>query len=559
MTYPTTAPSKVAYVDIETDGLNPSKIWCVCVLYNGIARTALNKQSLLDIITTLPSDVTYVGHNFIRFDYPVIERLWGIKLDPVVDTLTMSRLLYPLMQSHSLRAWGEELGFPKGDHDDWTQLTAAMLTYCEKDTRVTEALYKQLAGVATSTGQWNSVYLEHDVAWAVAQQERNGWFLDQRLCTHLLAEFTQEMSTIEMDFQAMFPPIIEERISAKTGKVLKPKVTVFNPASRTQLAYRLAEKGAQWSRRTETGKPCVDEKALRENDSIPECAVALRYLLLQKRKAQIASWLEHVQDDGRVHGTVNTNGAVTGRMTHSKPNMAQVPATRAEYGEECRKCWTVPNTKTHAIVGADASGLELRMLAHYMADDTYTDELLNGDIHALNQKAAGLETRDQAKTFIYAFLYGGGDTLLGEIATGKASKHAGRKLKEAFLKNTPALANLRSRVEKAAQRGWLKGLDGRRLHVRSPHSALNTLLQSAGAVVMKQALIHFVEDADDIGLDYKLVGNIHDEIQMEVKVGQEEAVGKLAVASIKKAGETLGLNCPLDGEWKTGQTWADTH
>ena len=182
------------------------------------------------------------------------------------------------------------------------------------------------------------------------------------------------------------------------------------------------------------------------------------------------------EDDGRVRGYVNSNGAITGRMTHSDPNMAQVPSVASPYGKECRALWGVSNSDTHKLVGTDASGLELRCLAHYMNDTNFTEEVLTGDVHTANQRAAGLKTRDQAKTFIYAFLYGAGDVKIGNIVGGDAVD--GRRLKDKFLKNTPALARLREAVGRASTRGFLYGLDRRRIAVRSEHSALNTLLQS---------------------------------------------------------------------------------
>ncbi len=194
----------------------------------------------------------------------------------------------------------------------------------------------------------------------------------------------------------------------------------------------------------------------------------VEYLTITKRVAMVQSWLESIGSDGRIHGRVNSCGAVTGRMTHSKPNLAQVPAIYSEYGKECRELWTVPEGKK--LVGIDASGLELRMLAHYMDDADYTEEILNGDIHTANQLAAGLQSRDSAKTFIYAFLYGAGDGKIGEIVGGKAKD--GSKLKAKFLDNTPSLRTLRTKVDRGSSKGWLRGLDGRRLIIRSQHAAL---------------------------------------------------------------------------------------
>ena len=216
----------------------------------------------------------------------------------------------------------------------------------------------------------------------------------------------------------------------------------FNLGSRQQIGKYLQWFGWKPKDFTETGQPIVDEKVLSNVKDIPEAQLIGEYLLVQKRIAQVESWVDAVEDDGRVHGYVNAIGAVTGRMTHSSPNMAQVPAGYSPYGEECRSCWIVP--KGYKLVGCDAAGLELRMLAHYMDDVEYTKEILHGDIHTANQTAAGLTTRDQAKTFIYAFLYGAGDAKIGTITGGSARD--GRRLKEKFLTNTPALANLRDRV-----------------------------------------------------------------------------------------------------------------
>jgi DNA polymerase I-like protein with 3'-5' exonuclease and polymerase domains len=446
------------------------------------------------------------------------------------------------------------LGFPKGDHDDWSCLSTAMIDYCMRDVEVTEAVHQQLVTHMADFSE-ESIELEHKVQFAVQQQERNGWVLDQDLAMELCATFKEGMNAIEAELQGMFPPIVEERYSEKTGKRLKDKVTVFNVGSRQQVAERLKSKGAVWCEKTPSGKPVVDEKTLKDNSHVPEAGKVLEYLTLQKRYAQVHSWLEAVEDDGRVHGRVISNGAVTGRMTHQSPNMAQVPASHSLYGHECRSCWTVPAGKK--LVGFDASGLELRMLAHYMNDEEFTNVLLREDIHTRNQLAAGLETRPQAKTFIYAFLYGAGDAKIGTIVGGTARD--GRTLKQRFLRNTPSLESLRERITRAAGRGYLTGLDGRRLRVRSEHAALNTLLQAAGAIVMKKALVILDDYAKQWKLDYKFIGNIHDEVQSEVAKEQAEKFGWLAVECLKASGVHFKLRCPLDGEYKVGTTWAETH
>jgi DNA polymerase I-like protein with 3'-5' exonuclease and polymerase domains len=542
------------YLDLEANGLDPDTIWCVVTRENGVSQVHTDRNTLCK---ALEGSVSVCGHNLIGYDLPVLKRLWGLSVAPerIVDTLVLSRLFDPSKSGgHSLRNWGNELGFPKGDHNDWSCLSPEMIDYCIQDVAVTEAVHQRLIAEMVDFDQ-QSIDLEHKVQFAVQQQERNGWLLDQKLANELCATFKEGMNAIEAELQKMFPPIIEERHSEKTGKRLKDKVTVFNVGSRQQVAARLATKGAKWNQTTTGGKPVVDEKTLKENSHVPEAGKVLEYLTLQKRYAQVHSWLEAVKDDGRVHGRVISNGAVTGRMTHQSPNMAQVPASHSLYGHECRSCWTVPEGKK--LVGFDASGLELRMLAHYMDDKEFTNVLLTEDIHTRNQMAAGLETRPQAKTFIYAFLYGAGDAKIGAIVGGSARD--GGDLKQRFLRNTPALESLRERVGRASGRGYLRGLDGRRLRVRSEHAALNTLLQAAGAIVMKKALVILDDYASQWNLDYRFLGNIHDEVQAEVVTNQAEKYGWLAVECLKAAGVAFDLRCPLDGEYKVGSTWAETH
>jgi DNA polymerase I-like protein with 3'-5' exonuclease and polymerase domains len=239
--------------------------------------------------------------------------------------------------------------------------------------------------------------------------------------------------------------------------------------------------------------------------------------------------------------------------------MGQIPNHGSPYGKECRELFEASNG--YELVGADASGLELRCLAHFMAKydgGAYAKELLTGDIHTANQKAAGLPTRNNAKTFIYAFLYGAGDEKIGKVI-GKGAKE-GAEIKATFLRKTPALRCLRDAVKAAAkERGYLFGLDGRRLPIRSEHAALNTLLQSAGAIAVKQATILLMDRIKAEGLDAHLVAHVHDEVQLEVRKGLGEKVGKMAVQAIQDAGKHFNFRCPLDGEYRVGGNWSETH
>jgi DNA polymerase I-like protein with 3'-5' exonuclease and polymerase domains len=457
-----------------------------------------------------------------------------------------------------------------------------MVDYCVQDVHVTAKAYNKLKLELRKFKQ-ESIDLEHEVQWIMQEQIRNGWLLDMRHAIDLLATLKERKLVVEDEVHKVFKPkwVDVKQVVPKTKKdgslskvgltddeyqkvqqsgdrspFMRRALKPFNLGSRQQIGEYLIDFGWEPCKLTPTGQPMVDEAVLSTVKDIPQAALIAEYLMLQKRVAQVQSWVDEADPEtDRVHGYVNTNGAVTGRMTHSKPNLAQVPAGYSPYGKECRQCWIARDG--YKLVGFDASGLELRMLAHYMNDEDYTNEVIGGDIHTANQQLAGLESRDSAKTFIYALLYGAGDAKLGTVAGGGAG--AGRLLRERFMSNLPAYADLKGRISQEAVQGWINGLDGRLLHIRSEHAALNTLLQSAGAIVMKKALCLLQEYAKLWGLDYYFVGNIHDEVQAEVRSDQADKYGRLAVSCLEAAGIELGLNCKLTGEYKVGSSWAETH
>jgi len=294
----------VIYLDLEANGLTPDIIWCVVTREKGVNTVHLDPDTLCK---ALEGSVSVCGHNLIGYDLPVLERLWGISVasERIVDTLVLSRLFDPSRQGgHSLRAWGESLGFPKGDHDDWSMLSDAMIEYCKRDVAVTEAVHKSLTRDMSAFDP-ESIKLEHKVQYIVQQQERNGWVLDQQLARELLATFKERMNEIEEELQKKFPPIVHERWSEKTGKRLKDKVEIFNVGSRQQIARRLSTLGVVFDKVTEKGNPIVDEAVLDTID-LPEAKSVSEYLMLQKRYAQVHSWLEHLQDDGRVQNMCRT-------------------------------------------------------------------------------------------------------------------------------------------------------------------------------------------------------------------------------------------------------------
>jgi len=574
--------------DVETDGLDPTEIFCI-VTYDvdtGITQTFAPSE-LDEAYRLLLNCDKLIGHNIGNYDIPVVKKLAGVDLSEkrIIDTLILSRLFNPTRaENHSLKSWGYRLNFPKTEFDEFDSYTPEMLEYCKNDVllnyKVYEALRKESRGFSI-----DSINLEHKVSKLLREQEDTGFLFDQRAGMLLLAELNEKVEAIVTEVHKVFrPKRIETKVYPKrtksgaygklgetmegkqvrltederkrmlsSGYITLVKVIDFNLGSRKQIGEYLQEFGWKPKDFTPTGQPIIDEPTLKKIKGIPAALLIAEYLMLQKRVSQINSWFKELAEDGRVHGYVNHNGTITGRMTHRNPNMAQIPSSNAPYGKECRACWIVP--AKHKLVGIDASGLELRMLAHYLEDEDFTNEILHGDIHTSNQKNAGLESRNQAKTFIYALIYGAGDGKLGSVVGG--SNKEGRRLRDTFLNNLPTFKSLIKRVERAAAKGYIKGLDGRKIIIRSAHSALNALLQGAGAIAMKQALVIFSESIKPYNA--KIVGNIHDEWQVEVPEEHANTVGKLGVEAIIAAGLHFEMRCPLDGEYSIGDNWSETH
>ena len=552
--------------DIETT-MTADKIWCI-VCKHGDTYYQFREDKLHRFEEFIKQTDEVIGHNIIGFDIPVVNKIFGYDLFAnckKTDTLILSRLLNPMIEGgHSLKNWGAKLGHNKIHFEQFDFFTEEMLTYCRNDVELTEKLYKFLSTKTKDFGQ--SIELEHKVAEIIQKQHERGFKINVIDAYELQCKFQEDMNDLTSKVRETFPPLkVETEFIPKSNNkargyvkgvpFTKVKYKEFNLGSRQQIAERLVMLGWKPKKKTDKGHIIVDEKVLSEIHNIPEAKLINRYLMLQKRIAQVSSWIEAIKEDGRVHGKVITNGTITGRMSHQSPNMAQIPAVYSPYGKECRALWTV--NKGYKLVGVDASGLELRMLAHYMNDKDYIHEVVNGDIHTTNQVAAGLGSRDESKTFIYAFIYGAGSKKIGSIIGG--SERDGERIKEKFLRATPSLRFLREKVERIAQRRWVRGLDQRKIIIRYPHAALNTLLQGAGATVMKYALTLLEEYVIRKQIKAFPVVNVHDEFQYEVEEGRADEFGKLAVQSIINAGKQLNVRCPLNGEYKIGNNWSETH
>ena len=560
------------FLDIETplfNGSLPNKIFClvtICDKGNIVHYTPDDIHKFKNVASNYSE---FIGHNIIGFDAPVIKNVLGIdlfKIGKVTDTIILSRLFNPVREGgHSLKAFGLKFGYKKFDFNDFTKFSQEMLKYCIRDVKLLIQVYNLLNRQGVNFSE-QSIELEHEVAKIIEQQVSNGFLFDQEKAHILLARLKQRIDEAQEKVRETFTPLkIEETFIPKVNNkargyikgvpFTKVKYQEFNLGSRQQIGERLINLGWKPKKFTDKGHVIVDEKVLSEIKNIPEAELIKEFLLLQKRVAMIESWIEAVREDGRVHGKVITNGAITSRMSHQSPNMAQIPAVYSPYGKDCRELWVVPSG--YKLVGVDASGLEIRILSHYMNDKEYINEVINGDIHSTNQTLAGLETRDIAKTFIYAFIYGAGNKKLGTIC-GRSESY-GRTIKDRFLKRLPSLAKLRKRVDNAVKKGYLKGLDQRKLIIRQKHSALNTLIQGGGAIAMKKALVILSNYISTYKIDAIPVANVHDEFQYQVKEEQADRFGKLAVQSIVDAGDKLNLRCSLDGEYKIGNNWKETH
>jgi DNA polymerase I-like protein with 3'-5' exonuclease and polymerase domains len=541
-----------AIVDIETDALDATLIHCIVARnYSDGKEKVWVGDECKEFASWSKRIDKFIMHNGVSFDAPILNRLTGsnIKVNQVRDTLIESQLYNPIRDGgHSLASWGERLRFPKGDFNTFNMYTPDMLEYCRQDVRLTHKVAQELEkeGKQFSTKSYD---LELKVRAIVDQQEKNGFTFNLREAMSFLAILEEEQQSLEDKAQEMFEPV---EVQLKT----KVKYIPFNIASRKQIAERLMERGWKPKKFTDKGNIIVSEEIL-NTLKMPEAKMFSRYFLLQKRTGLVRAWIEACQDDGRVRGRVMTLRTITGRMAHNSPNMAQVPASYSPYGKECRALWTVSNLDTHTLIGTDASGLELRCLAHYMNDSAFTHEVVNGDVHTANMKAAGLTDRDQAKTFIYAFLYGAGPAKIGKVVGGSAK--AGQQLITKFLFNMPKLKELRENVVEASQIGTILALDGRLLHIRADYASLNTLLQGAGAIICKQWLVHITERIRKSGVDAKLVASIHDEYQFEVAKKDAIKFGQITKDAMKETEKTLNVKCPLDCDFKIGTTWSETH
>jgi DNA polymerase I len=595
--------------DLETDNLydDVTKIHCL-VLYdiNRDQTFTYGPDCIAAGLEHLATAHVLIGHNILFYDIPVIRKLYPFytfAAARIIDTLITTRLIWPkeklydmdaeqytqvptkLRGSASLKAWGYRLSDYKIEFKDFKEYSEDMLAYCVQDVSVTTKL---LQHIQKQTCPEPALKLEHDFALAIEKQIRSGFPFDVDACLDLVDDLRTKQAVLEADLKKLFPPKKIETIfvpkvnNASRGYVKGQPFTKvmheeFNPGSRQQIVDRLQTKyGWVPTKETEKGNPILDDDVLSALP-YPEAKPLAEYMLIKKRLGQIAdgnnAWLKLVNDEtGCMHGDVITNGCITGRCAHRNPNMGQVPAGYSDYGKECRGLFHAPEGWT--LIGVDAKALELRCLAGYLAnwdDGEYarvvTDESI--DIHVYNQKMFGVETRDIAKRLLYGIAYGCGALKAGTIIDPNEKdeivlRNLGSAAINSFMKGIPALKKLKDKIaNNIAARGYLIGLDGRPLFCRSDFKGLNVLLQSSGALIMKQVVIELHKKMYDLGYiyghDWQQHAMVHDEIEISCPSNMVNTLKDIALNAFPASQQFFGFRCPIDGDAKVGKTWAEVH
>jgi DNA polymerase I len=594
--------------DIETNGLydKVTKVFCI-VIYdiNREETFAYGPDRIDDALAHLATGDVLIGHNVIFYDVPVLQKLHSFNCKArILDTLICTRLIWPKEKLYDLdvqlypevpknyrgmaglKAWGYRLSDNKIEFKDFSEYSEEMLVYCKQDVSVTSKLWKH---IANQDYPEQALKLEHDFALAINKQIRAGVSFDVDAAIDLVDNLRAREAQLEAELKEIFPPLehrnwFTPKVNNKTRGYVKgvpfEKIHYeeFNPGSRDQIADRLKVKyGWQPEKTTEKGNPILNDEVL-EALPYPEAKPLAEYMLIKKRLGQIAdgnnAWLKLVNNDSsRMHGDVVTNGCVTGRCAHRYPNMGQVPAGYSPYGKECRSLFHAP--QGWDMIGIDAKALELRCLAGYLAiydggeyARVVTDPTI--DIHVYNQERFGVATRDISKRLLYAVLYGAGHLKAGSIVDPNEKdeevlRKLGRTAINSFMAEVPALKELKERIEsQIAHNDHLVGLDRRILYCRSAFKGLNVLLQSAGAILMKQVVINIHDNIESAlslphGAEWEQVLMVHDEVQLVCSPKYTEQIRAQALAAFPQAQQFFGFLCDIEGDSRVGSNWSQTH
>lgn len=606
-------------IDIEGDPIPSTRVWCLCAMNVSTGETweSSDPQEIARWISDrLAENGKLIGHNIIGYDAPTLNRLLGtrITISSIIDTMLLSMLYSPSLEGgHSLGAWGERLSFPKGEFTDFSQFSQEMLLYCRKDVALTRRVFIELIrrmnrAKFTDLG----IEIEHR-SWQLIQTQRKNGFAFNYKEAHILYG---KLRAIEKDLQdrvhALWPPTLKllgeysrpykkdgspsanfvrhcseyERvdISEDKSRYRCYGYVSFNIGSPDQRTEKLLELG--WrpheTERTKTGKPKPTDKGhlvqslqqFVDTSGLEGPSLIAQWMDINSRANAINTWLEaYNETTGCIHGSLWL--ANTLRYRHSNPNTANIPAVRVakdkdgvehiQYGldgvftYEARDLWVTRDPVRRRLVGTDAKGIQLRVLAHYLNNPSFTKAVLDGDPHSYNQEIGGFKTRAIAKTFIYAFLLGSGDAKTGQIIGG--SPKEGKAIKERFIGNFPGLRELLERLERDVERtGRIVLCDGTPVIVTQPHTRLGYLLQGDESRIMKMAAILSHKEVVRRKLDVLKVGDIHDEWQNDILLEHVDTyIKEVAPTAFRMAGERFNYRVPIECDSKIGLTWAETH
>lgn len=609
--------------DIETNGFMPdvNKIWMLVIQdadtreifsyssYSG----APNHSKIREGLEKLHEADVLIGHNIIGYDLAVLDYLLGWQPLPsqtITDTWVLSQLCrYKREHKHGLEGWGSKLGFPKIAFDAFDNYSDEMLTYCIRDVELNTLVYLELVKEAKVIIEKNALFrkgisVEMKFAQIEADIRRTGWRFDLDAANKLLAEINGKLETIEAELE----PKIGMRCIKKDGLEFK------EPAWRKDGCYTVNT--AKWfgldiesGRPGRNGRPIegsysrvyfeqgkvssievvkdylysigwvpdewnmerINGKFVKKSPKLSESSLSKlgstgehisEYYTIRSRKGILEGWIKEVERDGRLHGRMWTIGTPTFRCRHEV--VANLPSVDSVYGKEMRSLLLADEGYT--IIGADSAGNQMRGLCHYIGDEDFTNEVINGDVHTRNANALGC-SRKTAKPWLYAYLFGAGAGKLGSILTGKTDAAAGNESIAKFQDSMPGLGKLKGKLGATYERtanafgkdnAWIRGIDGRVIFVGSPHQLLNYLLQTLEGITCKAAIVWLKEELDKRMIPYTFYLHYHDELAVGVPDIYAEEVRKLSIESFTQAPKEFGVMC-MNGDAHTGKTYAEVH
>ena len=610
--------------DIEADNLkkDATRVWCSCLI-NVVTREEfefVTPEDFQGFMEEHPS-VILVGHNFMSYDGPMLNKFWQAKIKSgmIVDTFLLSQLYNPnLKGGHSLKAWGERVRYAKGEFEDFSQLSPEMLKYCKRDARLTALVYLRLTERLRSIGfAEDAIALEHK-AWNIIQnrQKENGFPFNYKQGMELYAELRQVENSLKTKIYKLWPPVFQSvntfsKAHKKDGgesanftrhKGQYPKLVIledgsyeawdfveFNLGSPPQRIEKLLELGWEPVNKTPTGDPKIDEDELimfAESSGNEEVAALATWIVINSRANMVNTWLEaYNPNTGCIHGNLFIAGTL--RYKHSSPNSANIPAVRSKkvdgidvpqfklegmYTYECRNLWFSTDDEEWSLVGLDGKGIQLRCLAHNVAKivgveraQPFIDRVMDGDPHTHNIKTLGLVNKPAAKKFLYTTLMGGGGAKLAadqkQFGTTLSAKQ-GNVLKEQLISSVPGFKDLITTLQTELHKtGRITLCDGSRVIVSSDHMVIPYLLQGDESRLMRLSMV-MLEDEITFHKHRRLakkVADIHDEWQYLVHKSIAEEFITYALPCFERAGEEFGYLIKIEGDAKIGETWAETH